>query len=157
MPPLWLPPHTKVKAANDPRHQRRRMVARQLFALTYAPDQEVDPRTTEVMSHSVDIDKMISDNAPEWPIDKLNKTDLAILRQAVYELMIEKTEPIKVIIDEAVELAKEMGSENSPGFINGVLGSIVKDDPRLQEVAKVDQVDQVEQEKTPTSEPEQSE
>ena len=124
---------TTVKAANDPRHQRRRMVSRQLFALTFDPNQEVDPRSTEVMGKSAQVDALISENAPEWPIDKLNKTDLAILRQAVYELMIEKTETIKVIIDEAVELAKEMGSENSPGFINGVLGSIVKDDPRLQE------------------------
>lgn len=109
------------------------MVARQLFALTYAPDQEVDPRTKEVFSRKEEVDKLISDNAPEWPIDKLNKTDLAILRLAVYELIIEKSQPIKVIIDEAVELAKEMGSENSPGFVNGVLGSIVKDDPRLKE------------------------
>jgi|SRR3989344_9129588 len=122
-----------MKAANDPRHQRRRMVVRQLFALTYAPDQEVDPRSQEVFSKREEVDKLISDNATEWPIDKLNKTDLAILRLAVYELMVEKTQPIKVIIDEAVELAKEMGSENSPGFINGVLGSIVKDDERLQE------------------------
>lgn len=109
------------------------MVVRQLFALTYAPDQEVDPRSQEVFSKREEVDKLISDNATEWPIDKLNKTDLAILRLAVYELMVEKTQPIKVIIDEAVELAKEMGSENSPGFINGVLGSIVKDDERLQE------------------------
>lgn len=125
-----------MKAANDPRHQRRRMVARQLFALTYAPDQEVDPRTKEVFSRKEEVDRLISDNAPEWPIDKLNKTDLAILRLAVYELMVEKSQPIKVIIDEAVELAKEMGSENSPGFVNGVLGSIVKDDPRLKESEK---------------------
>ncbi|MEK7521390.1 MAG: transcription antitermination factor NusB [Patescibacteria group bacterium] len=122
-----------MKAANDPRHQRRRMVVRQLFALTFAPAQVVDPRTTEVMNNAPQVDAMITKNAPEWPIDKLNKTDLAILRLAVFELIIEKTEPIKVIIDEAVELAKEMGSENSPGFINGVLGSIVKDDPRLEE------------------------
>lgn len=109
------------------------MVVRQLFALMFAPNQEVDEKTTEVLAKKDEIDALITKNAPEWPIDKLNRTDLGILRLAVYELMIEKKEPIKVIIDEAVELAKEMGSENSPGFVNGVLGSIIKDDPRLEE------------------------
>src|SRR3990167_6996364 len=111
-----------MKASNDPRHQKRRMVVRQLFALMFAPNQEVDEKTTEVLAKKDEIDALITKNAPEWPIDKLNRTDLGILRLAVYELMIEKKEPIKVIIDEAVELAKEMGSENSPGFVNGVLG-----------------------------------
>ena len=70
---------------------------------------------------------MITQTAPEWPLDKLNKTDLAILRLAVYELTITKKEPVKVIIDEAIELAKELGSESSSSFVNGVLGTIVKD------------------------------
>lgn len=122
-----------MKAANDPRHQRRRTVARQLFALMYTPDQEVEEQTKDIWAKKDEIDTLITQHAPEWPLNKLNKTDLAILQQAVYELKIEKKEPIKVIIDEAVELAKEMGSENSPAFINGVLGSIVKDDPRLEE------------------------
>jgi len=61
-----------------------------------------------------------------WPVDKLNKIDLAILRLAIYELERKKTPP-KVIIDEAVELAKEFGGENSPSFINGVLGTIYKE------------------------------
>ena len=61
-----------------------------------------------------------------WPVDKLNKIDLAILRLAIYEL--ENLEvPPKVVIDEAVELAKEFGSENSPSFVNGVLGTIYKE------------------------------
>lgn len=122
-----------MKASNDPRHQRRRTIVRQLFALTFAPDQEVEPDVSTVLKHQQQIDNIITQNAPEWPLEKLNRTDLAILRLATYELKIEKKEPIKVIIDEAVELAKEMGSENSPGFINGVLGSVIKNDPRLEE------------------------
>ena len=65
--------------------------------------------------------------ATEWPINRLNKIDLAVLRLAVYELKYEETPP-KVVIDEAVELAKEFGSENSSSFINGVLGTIYKDE-----------------------------
>lgn len=72
------------------------------------------------------IDKEITSSAPEWPLERINKIDLAILRLAVYELLIQKKEPPKVIIDEAVELAKEFGSENSAAFINGVLGNILK-------------------------------
>ena len=58
---------------------------------------------------------------------KINGIDLAILRQAVYELMIEKEIPPKVVVDEAVEIAKEYGSESSPGFINGALGKLITD------------------------------
>ncbi len=72
------------------------------------------------------IDKEILVAAPEWPLERINKIDLVILRLAVYELLIQKNEPPKVIIDEAVELAKEFGSENSAPFVNGVLGTIFK-------------------------------
>ena len=68
---------------------------------------------------------MIKKAAPAWPVEKLNKIDLAILRVAVYELTNTKTPP-KVIIDEAVEIAKKYGSEKSASFVNGVLGTIYK-------------------------------
>ena len=76
--------------------------------------------------HQQKIDKTISDAAPEWPLEKVAKVDLAILRLAVYELLIVKSEPPKVIIDEAVELAKEFGNDSSGSFINGVLGTVLK-------------------------------
>lgn len=72
------------------------------------------------------IDSAIQAAAPEWPIDKIAKIDLAILRLAACELMIEKKEPPKVIIDEAVELAKAFGNDHSAKFVNGVLGTILK-------------------------------
>lgn len=71
------------------------------------------------------IDEDIRNSAPEWPIEKIAKVDLAILRLAVYELNFSKTPP-KVAIDEAVELAKEFGAETSPGFVNGVLASLLE-------------------------------
>jgi N utilization substance protein B len=80
-----------------------------------------------ILKKKVKIDNLITEAAPAWPIDKLNKIDLAILRLAVYELEYEKTPP-KVVIDEAVELAKEYGSESSSSFINGVLGTIYKEE-----------------------------
>ena len=71
------------------------------------------------------LDPLIEEAAPTWPINQINKIDLVILRLAIYEIQQEK-EPIKVIIDEAVELAKEFGSETSGPFVNGVLGKIVE-------------------------------
>lgn len=72
------------------------------------------------------LDKEITLSAPEWPLPRINKIDLAILRLAVFELLVKRVEPPKVIIDEAVELAKEFGSDNSAPFVNGVLGNILK-------------------------------
>lgn len=73
-----------------------------------------------------EIDKIISDSAPEWPIDQIAKIDLEILRMSIFELYIAQNVPPKVAIDEAVELGKEFGGENSSKFINGVLGTVVK-------------------------------
>lgn len=79
----------------------------------------------EIIANISLIDKNIQDNAPKWPLDKINQLDLSILRCAVWELLIQKTTPPKVIIDEAVELAKEFGTDTSAPFVNGVLGSIL--------------------------------
>lgn len=81
---------------------------------------------TPIIKNLTQLDKLISGAASEWPIPKIAKVDLAILRLAVYELMIDKKEPPKVVIDEAVEIAKEFGNSSSPGFVNGVLGTILK-------------------------------
>ena len=74
------------------------------------------------------IDNLIKNAATDFPIEKINKVDLEILRLAIYELYVVKKEPKKVIIDEAIELAKEYGGNTSPSFINGVLGKLIKDD-----------------------------
>lgn len=116
-----------MKVKTDPRHKARRKIAQHLFALEFNPKQRFSGKTREIWDERKSIDPMIAQTAPEWPLEKLNKTDLAILRLAVYELIIEKKQPVKVIIDEAVELAKELGSENSSSFVNGVLGTIVKE------------------------------
>lgn len=71
------------------------------------------------------LDHKICSAAPEWPLSKVAKVDLAILRLATYELLTEKQTPPKVVIDEAVELAKEFGGDGSAPFVNGVLGTIL--------------------------------
>jgi N utilization substance protein B len=70
------------------------------------------------------IDKIITEHAPEWPIEKINGVDLAILRLAIYEMQIDKSNPPKVVINEAIETAKVFGGGSSAKFVNGVLGAI---------------------------------
>jgi len=115
-----------LKTSSDPRHQKRRETVRFLFAYTFKKGQPVSQLASLVIKNLDRIDREILVAAPEWPLERINKIDLAILRLAIYELSIKKTEPSKVIIDEAVELAKEFGSENSASFVNGVLGTILK-------------------------------
>ncbi len=114
-----------MKSSNDPRHKRRRNVVKELFALNFTP-QKSSELAKKIFNKKEKLDILITKAAPQWPIDKLNHIDLAILRLAIYEILLTDT-PHKVAIDEAVELAKEFGSENSPSFVNGVLGKIVTD------------------------------
>jgi N utilization substance protein B len=116
-----------VKKLKDPRHLLRQRTLRALYQCRFASRRKItDPTAKSVMAHRRAIDTRIAKVAPAWPLKKINRIDLATLRLAVWELLIEKRNPEKVIIDEAVELAKEYGAEGSPGFVNGVLGSIVR-------------------------------
>ncbi|MDH7485963.1 MAG: transcription antitermination factor NusB [Anaerolineae bacterium] len=77
-----------------------------------------------VLAHQPELDRLIGHYAPEWPVGQLAVIDRNILRIALFELGVVGT-PLKVAINEAVELAKVFGSDSSPRFINGVLGSAV--------------------------------
>lgn len=116
-----------MKTPLDPRHQKRRKLIKKLFAHSFMKQEYCGPEENKIISKIPQIDNFIQAAAPEWPVDKINKIDLAILRLAVYEMRIEKKEPPKVIIDEAIELAKEFAGESSPAFINGALGAILKE------------------------------
>jgi transcription antitermination protein NusB len=70
------------------------------------------------------LDQNIKDFAPAWPIDQISIVDRNILRLAIFEILLDNKIPVKVTINEAVELAKTFGSNNSSRFINGVLGSV---------------------------------
>lgn len=112
-----------MKTATDPRHLRRRNAVKFLFAESFTHQKNIPELVLAIQKQTDEINKIIVDSAPTWPIDKINKIDLAILHLAIYELKNEDTPP-KVIIDEAVELAKEFGSESSGPFVNGVLGTV---------------------------------
>jgi transcription antitermination protein NusB len=78
------------------------------------------------------LDTYIQSHAPEWPLDQVAVIDRNVLRMALYEFALGGV-PVKVAINEAVELAKEYGADSSPRFVNGVLGALV---PHQQEVAR---------------------
>lgn len=112
-----------MKTALDPRHKRRQKLVEELFKVDFHK-QSIGKYTKRIIEKKDFIDENIKKAAPEFPIDKINKVDLAILRLAIYELLVEKKEPPKVIIDEAIELAKEYGGSTSPSFVNGALATL---------------------------------
>ena len=79
-----------------------------------------------VTKHSDAIDEQLQPLAPEWPISQIARMDRIVLRMGAYELQHGQDIPPKVVINEAVELAKAFGGENSSKFVNGVLGSLLK-------------------------------
>ena len=72
------------------------------------------------------LDQFIAEHAPEWPLDQVATVDRNILRIALWEFAVYSDTPIKVAINEAIELAKEYGSDSTPRFVNGVLGSLAQ-------------------------------
>lgn len=116
-----------MKNPLDPRHAKRQKAVEDLFKVDFHK-QRVGNYAKTIILQKEFIDRQIEKSAPDFPIEKINKVDLAILRLAIYELLIEKSQPQRVIIDEAIELAKEYGGEKSPSFINGALGKLIKND-----------------------------
>lgn len=77
-----------------------------------------------VLTHQQRIDAIIAKAAPAWPLEQLPPIDRNILRVAIREMLIHNGTPVRAAINEAVELAKTFGSDSSPKFVNGVLGSV---------------------------------
>ncbi|MBD3250187.1 MAG: transcription antitermination factor NusB [Candidatus Pacebacteria bacterium] len=124
--------------APDQRHLHRAKLVQSLFAYTFdhgqeesesppekfVEDQRLIPHLKQIVAQLPQIDPLLQKYAPERPLSEINQVDLAILRIVLFEFLNKKT-PRKVLIDEAVELAKEFGSESSPRFVNGVLGKLL--------------------------------
>ena len=109
----------------DKRHQQRITLFQQLFASDFTA-QKNDARIQPILEHLSEIDAEIQKHAPRYPLDQMAKVDVAILRLAVYELRFAPDpQPAKVVVDEAVRLAREYGKDQSYSFINGVLASII--------------------------------
>ena len=88
-----------------------------------------------VTEHSAHVDDLISAHLQGWTLDRLPAVDRAILRVAVWELLHAEDVPEPVAVDEAVELAKKLSTDDSPGFVNGVLGQIMLVTPQIRAAA----------------------
>lgn len=126
------------------RHLSRIIVMQTLYEHSFRPDSDIEEILNRnlneyqnkadeifvrgsvdgVIKNNHDIDKTISDAAPEWPLDQIASVDKATLQLAIYELNFTKEIPPRVVINEAVELAKQFGGESSSKFVNGVLGTV---------------------------------
>lgn len=118
----------------DPRHERRVRLLQKLFACTFTTDnlerslQETeDGEFLELLRQIPSFDEEIVKVAPERPLSEVNKIDLAILRLIMFESKHKKT-PKKVLLNEAVELAKGFGSDGSSKFVNGALARLLLDE-----------------------------
>lgn len=98
-----------------------------LFASMEETDrEEIERKTRQVAEHVREIDAAISQASRKWTIDRIDRIDLVILRLAWYEMAMDETVPAKVAVNEAVELAKKYGQDNSPSFVNGVLSNLMQ-------------------------------
>jgi len=86
----------------------------------------IDDTINNVIKNIKKEDELIAKAAPEWPLEQISTIDKTVLRIAIYEILFSKDVPPKVAINEAVELGKTFGGENSSKFINGVLGTIYR-------------------------------
>ncbi len=100
--------------------------ARETRAMSESASRFLDKLTYGTFDDVDKIDGVIRRLAPAWPILQMATVDRNLLRMAIYEMTIWGKTPPKVVINEAVELAKAFGSESSPKFVNGVLGSVMK-------------------------------
>lgn len=144
----------------DPRHVARAIALQILFAKLHA-DQN-SPETNELLEELeatsydasltneivegvvnlyTEIDKVVQKLAPAWPINQIAPVDLAIIRMGIWEGFIAKKNPIKVVINEVVELGKQFGGETSGSFINGVLGGLAKNEELQTQVSKLHKVE----------------
>lgn len=124
-------------------HPAGEVLGRRLGDVSLSPAGEAFARqlATGVILHRHRINELITQHAPEWPLDQMAVVDRNILRMAIYELSESTIDtPAKVAINEAVEMAKHFGSESSPRFVNGVLGSLmaVSPQPEMGEIEPLD-------------------
>ena len=109
-------------------HDPSEVVERRVADDSFSASSEHFLRTlfSGVLEKQEEIDKIISKFAPSWPMGQMATVDRNLLRMAIYEMVMSSETPPKVAINEAVELAKVFGSDSSPKFVNGVLGSVME-------------------------------
>lgn len=114
---------------NKDKDQLPQIIKRNLkeFAPQFEDNGFIEHLVAGVVEHQPEIDKIITQFAPEWPIEQITMIDRNVLRIGIFEMKHDPEIPEKVAINEAIELAKTFGGESSGKFVNGVLGTIYKE------------------------------
>jgi N utilization substance protein B len=157
--PIGRPDPSRIGRPDRGRHQARKRAVDLLFeaeargltpadvaearnglAQTQSDVSQLNPYTVTVArgvtEHSAHIDDLIASHLQGWTLERLPAVDRAILRVAVWELLHADDVPEPVAVDEAVELAKQLSTDDSPGFVNGVLGQIMLVTPQIRAAAQ---------------------
>ena len=107
------------------RSKVREHIFKMLFSIGFdAADAYMRKKVKDIAAHEEEIDAMINEHTTGWKSGRMNKVDLSVLRLAVYEMKWDDEVPVKVAINEAVELAKNFSGDEGPAFVNGVLGKL---------------------------------
>ena len=121
------------------RHDPAAVLERQLSAATRLPEAAAAfsrHLVNGVLKHQEVLDALIHRHAPAWPLEQMAYVDRNILRIAIFEFAIDGQTPVKVAINEAVEVAKTFGSDSAPRFVNGVLGTLVEHKTAIRQAVK---------------------
>jgi N utilization substance protein B len=115
------------------------LVLQQRLDATRLPDEAAGftrRLVTGVLRHQAILDRFIHQYAPEWPLAQMAYIDRNVLRIAIFEFAVDCSTPVKVAINEAVELAKAFGSDSAPRFVNGVLGTLVAQREAIEQAVR---------------------
>lgn len=104
--------------------EQKDMYISQLQEPTQEEASYLNSRFLAILEKANEIDALLSEVASGWALNRMGKVELTILRLAIYEMRFDENMPIKVAINEAIELAKVFGGDDTPGFINGVLAKL---------------------------------
>jgi N utilization substance protein B len=104
-----------------------RMYFESLEELTPMNEVYMQDKYGKILEHLAEIDEVLNQASSGWKVSRMSKVDVNILRLAVYEMKYDEDVPVKVAINEAVELAKKFGGDDSSSFVNGILGKIAKE------------------------------
>ncbi len=104
-----------------------RMYFESLEELTPMNEVYMQDKYGKILEHFDEIDEVLNQASSGWKVSRMSKVDVNILRLAVYEMKYDEDVPVKVAINEAVELAKKFGGDDSSSFVNGILGKIAKE------------------------------
>ena len=125
--------------------QRRRTPTEVLEQRQSRGDAVISPYSIElvegVVAHQSEIDIWLQEHSVDWPLERMPAVDRAVLRIGVYEILWSDDVPDAVAVDEAVELAKDLSTDESPGFVNGLLGRLIDVKPELKRTRALEDVD----------------